>query len=82
MRCKGDDVEVGSSLQTLKGETVVSRNTTADAHAQLDINSRYNGFFDSCSTRTFIDEKIFIPYAKICLRSMLDSYQYHESIKN
>ena len=74
-----DDVEVEPCLPSLQGETFANRTTTIDDDARLDIKA--NGFFDSRFSRTFFDVKVFIPYAKICPRSIPDSYKYQESIK-
>ena len=74
-----DDVEVEPCLQTLQGENFENKTTTTDDNARLNIEA--NGFFESRSCRTFFDVKVFSPYAKSCLRSIQDSYKYHESIK-
>ena len=67
-----DDVEVVSCLQTLQGETLANRSTTADDDARLDISA--NGFFDSSFSRTVFDVEVFNPEAKSCPINIPDSY--------
>ena len=74
-----DNVEVEPCLQSLQRETSSNITTTIDDDGQLDIKA--NGSFTSRFGRTFVDVKMFNPYAKKCPRSIQESYKYQESIK-
>ena len=72
------DVKAESSLHTLQGETFANRTTTND-DARLDIEA--NSLFDWRFSRTFFDVKVCNPYMKSSPRSIPESYNYHDSIK-
>ena len=73
-----DDVELEHCLQSLQGETF-AKTTTIDDNTRLNVKA--NVFFESHFSSKFFDVKEFNLYAKICQRSIPDSYKYHESIK-
>ena len=73
------DVAVEPLLQPLDGETL-DRNSTAtdDFCVDMKANSLWGTVFD----RTFLDVKIFNPLAKSCLKTIRDSYKYHEELNS
>ena len=72
------DVAVEPLLQPLDGETF-DRNSTATDDARPDIKA--NGLWGTVFERTFFDVKIYKPLAKSCLKTIRDSYKYHEELK-